>query len=131
MIRVRQLCPLRFNDYETLDAIGTKGRILLVWSTNYLKVHTFIKTYSITVILKRDNFELMITGVYGPQQNRDKIRFVNDLRSIRALSDLPWLINGDFNILRTLSDTTGNHTEMNSFLEFNRFISDANLFDVP
>lgn len=68
-LRVSQICPVRLRNYAALDSVGSKGGVLLVWSNDYQTMLTTTNSYSITVILKRENFTFMLTGVYGPQSN--------------------------------------------------------------
>lgn len=42
----------------------------------------------------------MLTNVYGPIDNSHKIDFLNELRLIRQLNNLSWLVVGNFNLLR-------------------------------
>ena len=50
----------------------------------------------------------MITAVYGPQEDSAKIEFLRELLPIRNYNEYLWIIIGDFNIIREISDTTGN-----------------------
>lgn len=120
-----------FRELAALDADGSKGGIVLVWSTLFQTILTSVGTYCITIITKRDNFSMMITGVYGPQNEIKKISFLNELRNIRSLSDLPWVILGDFNIIISSTDTTGMNINLGSMLQFYRLISDMELLDIP
>ena len=40
-----------------------------------------------------------MTGVYGPQQDQDKVEFMQELVDIRELIAGPWTVMGDFNLL--------------------------------
>jgi hypothetical protein len=44
------------------------------------------------------------TCVYGPQENEDKILFMQELRDIRAQCQGPWMIAGDFNLICRAED---------------------------
>jgi hypothetical protein len=73
----------------------------------------------------------MIICVYGPTKDNDKLSFLNKLRTLRTITDYPWMILGDFNIIRNLQETTGGHWNIGHILEFNHLINDLNLIDVP
>lgn len=66
----------------------------------------------------------MVTGLYGPQEDRAKLQFLEELRGIKNINNLPWLLLGDFNLLRSTQDTTGDNWNLGTILEFNRFIND-------
>lgn len=59
----------------------------------------------------------MLTGVYGPQRDNKKNIFLNELHSIRATNELPWVILGDFNIIRFINETMSN-MNIGTTLEF-------------
>lgn len=40
-----------------------------------------------------------LTGVYGPQDDSDKVEFLQELCDIRDLHRGPWIVAGDFNLL--------------------------------
>lgn len=81
------------------------------------------------IINKRDLI-FMCTGVYGPQEDPDKRIFLQELINIRARNSLPWLILGDFNLFRDITDTTGEVRNLRTMLDFNNFIDDIGLFEV-
>jgi hypothetical protein len=37
--------------------------------------------------------------VYGPQQDAEKVAFLEELREVRFLCTGPWLLVGDFNMI--------------------------------
>lgn len=80
---------------------------MLAWSSIFNLVDKIIGTYTVSVILKRGDFEFLCTGVYGPQDDIGKLNFIHELKTIGVSYDLPWIIVGDFNLLRSANDTTG------------------------
>lgn len=131
IFRVRQVCPAKFINFLTLDAIGTRGGILLAWSSRFCLIDSYTFNYSVTAVLKTNNFKFMYTVVYGPQDDRIKIEFLQELQSVRELNNLPWLLMGDFNLYRNIEDTTGNIRNLGLLAAFNSFISNTNLLEVP
>ena len=111
--------------------MGTKGGILLAWSDSFTELQSLVNEFSVTIILSRGVFKFMLTVVYGPQEDDNKLRFLAELRLIRFQNDLPWIIIGDFNLIRTNEETTGVPRSMSIMREFNNFISDVSLLDIP
>lgn len=131
IFRVRQVCPARFRNYITLDAEGSRGGILLAWSGSYKLLNSHIRNYSVSIILQRDDFKFMLTGAYGPQNDREKLDFLAELSELRSLNDLPWLAMGDFNMVRSIEDITSNSINLGIVLSFNNTIEDLELLEVP
>lgn len=46
-------------------------------------------------------------------------------------NDLPWIIVGDFNLIRSLEDTTARSANVGNILDFNYFIHESCLTEVP
>lgn len=131
IFRVRQVCPSRFREYAALDAEGTRGGVLLAWSNAYSRVIQYTNKWTVSVVLKIGQFQFFLTGAYAPQADREKIQFLQELRQLRLLNDLPWIVVGDFNMLRALDETTGGQRNAGIMLQFNNFIADECLIDVP
>jgi hypothetical protein len=58
-----------------------------------------------------DNIAWLITGVYGPQSDVDKILFLQEIIELCVLNLPAWLLLGDFNII--LSAQEKNNTRLN------------------
>lgn len=62
--------------------------------------------HTLTVLVKCPNDEQpwWLTCVYGPQEESDKVEFMQDLVDIRDLHVGQWLVAGDFNLLARQED---------------------------
>ena len=50
----------------------------------------------------------MITNVYGPQKQEDKLKLLTFLKELRERHpNMPWIIVGDFNMIRSLTEKKG------------------------
>lgn len=49
----------------------------------------------------------MFSGVYGPNDARDKALMWDELSSIHAWWAVPWYLEGDFNVVRFPSEKVG------------------------
>jgi hypothetical protein len=101
--------------------------------TNRMGIITYLNQsynlmFSNTVVLTNNlGLSFMVTNVYGPVDNDRKNDFLTEMRTIYCLNGLPWLLLGDFNIIRDLSDTTATNPNTHSMLAFNTFIADLEL----
>lgn len=73
----------------------------------------------------------MVTGVYGPQEDEEKVLFLQELRDVRALCSGPWLVAGDFNLIYQAIDK--NNANLNRALmgRFRRFLDDTEVMEIP
>lgn len=51
-----------------------------------------------------DGTEWSFTGVYGPQQEADKLFFLEELKSLKQNAQDKWLLSGDFNLIYKAED---------------------------
>lgn len=96
------LGPNFANNFTTLPADGVRGGILLAANENLFTLQNFHSTtYTISadVVMHADNTTWTITGVYGPQENRDKESFMEEIKSLKTRGKDEWLILGDFNLI--------------------------------
>lgn len=73
-----------------------------VWSVSNISRGEFSLTAMIT--LKSSDESWWLTCVYGPQSDSDKVRFLDELRSIRASRSESWMVCGDFNLIYKAED---------------------------
>ena len=55
---------------------------------------------SATVTSLADGKVWMVSSVYGPQADQDKVRFLAELETLGEQVQAPWILNGDFNLVR-------------------------------
>lgn len=73
--------------------------MLLLWDSEEVEVLEELcgaYTLSVRCLLKKQEIECCITGVYGPNAARERKYFLREL----------WIVGGDFNIIRHASEKT-------------------------
>ncbi|KAF5177633.1 hypothetical protein FRX31_032778 [Thalictrum thalictroides] len=111
-----------------------KGGIVLAWNSDYVEVIDKIDgafSVTITCILKENQFSWMMTGVYGPCKDDERNHFIEELYDLRAWSDLPWCIGGDFNVTRFVHERRGRQHITRFMSEFEELVENLNLVDYP
>lgn len=76
----------------TLPAVGTCGRILLTWKSSVCQViSSRVDSFSLSVHFNElEGRNWLLTGVYGPQEDDEKVLFLQELRDICALCAGPY-----------------------------------------
>ncbi|KAL3529370.1 hypothetical protein ACH5RR_008692 [Cinchona calisaya] len=68
-------------------------------------------------------------------QNREQNLEVQKLNSNienNQVRSLPWIVTGDFNVVSSIEEYLGSsHPDMNIIENFNKFLEDCNLFNLP
>lgn len=129
--QLRQVCPPRFVDFITLDSDGTRGGILLAWSNKFTRISTMVRSFSVSAVLRTGELTILCTGVYGPQDDRTKLVFLDELRNIAHNNEWPWVIMGDFNLFRSLDDTSAVVRNLGTLQAFNQLIHETGVVEVP
>lgn len=106
-----------------LPAIGTRGGILLAWRGNVCQaIASRVDTFLVSMLFaEQEGRNWWFTGVYGPQEDNEKVLFLQELRDIRSLCSGPWLVAGDFNLIYQAADKNNNNLDramMGSFRKF-------------
>lgn len=92
-----------------------------------------IGVLSVSYLLKNveDDFCWVFTGVYGPSVRRHREDFWEELGAIRGLSQDPWCIGGDFNVVKFLSKRNRFSRLSLAMRRFLKVIEDLELQDLP
>ena len=65
--------------------------------------------------------------MYGPQGREEKLDFLRQIAARRALCQGPWLLLGDFNMIRRASEKNNSNLDRGLMVSFNRFIGQHEL----
>ncbi|KAJ1279149.1 hypothetical protein BS78_04G132900 [Paspalum vaginatum] len=122
-----------FDKYVMLPADGTRGGVLVAWKSSVVQaLASRIDTFSVSVqFIEEEGRNWWFTGVYGPQDDGDKLLFLQELRQVRALCHGPWIVSGDFNLIYQAEDKNNSNLNRAMMGRFRRFLDDSDLKEVP
>lgn len=133
--KLLEICGFRLSQHEELPATGTRGGVLVAWtSSKFTLVSAIIRTYSVNVLLTNniDGKKFWFSGIYGPSNSVGRSAFKEELISIKPTDDTPWLLGGDLNFTLELQDRTSNTTaEWRNSMDFAALISTLGLINTP
>lgn len=66
-----------------------------------------------------------------PQDDCDKILFLQELRDVRALCHGPWLVAGDFNLIYQAEDKNNANLNRAMMGRFRRLLDDCEIKEIP
>ncbi|XP_071740585.1 uncharacterized protein [Rutidosis leptorrhynchoides] len=120
--------------YVQKPKIGKSGGMLLIWDpTVFVLEEAVQKKYFLAIkgMWKGKSKQSVIVNVYGPHKDKDKKVFWPSLESIMTLSDVEWVIGGDFNEVRTEDERQNCEFSKRREKMFNEFIEKCHLIDIP
>ena len=114
-------------------AHNSAGGLLIAWKHGFQALNSWVTRNSVSVLLKQTNSgaSLLITNVYGPSTDQLKPAFINEIRSLSSMVNDPWILGGDFNLVRWLIDRSGSQRSFTLMSLFNDLISELELIDIP
>ena len=124
------------DNYVYLPAIGFRGGILIAYTCDFqitVDPLTVASRFSITgsVVNRTDNTTWAITAVYGPQEDAQKVEFMQEIRLIKTLVQERWMILGDFNLICSAAEKNNANLNLRQLGQFRALIQDLELIDYP
>lgn len=118
-----------------MPADRTKGRILIACNRDFeiSADQLAVGNFSITGIVRdrSNNDEWAITGVYGPQEDGDKIQFLQEMRQTHTMAQQKWMLIGDFNLIRRANEKRSSNLNLRMMGCFRNTIDDLELLEIP
>ncbi|XP_074346861.1 uncharacterized protein LOC141685668 [Apium graveolens] len=131
--RIKHLCDkMGFDNHWTVECVSRSGGIALFWKSN---VKCTVCNQGINFIdvqiTNVNEVKWRLTGFYGfPERARIRESW-GLLKMLAGVSDLPWVVLGDFNDMVNISDKKGNCAHPQSLLDgFKRTIEECGLIEL-
>ncbi|CAM0954217.1 unnamed protein product [Alopecurus aequalis] len=126
----------RFSDnFIFKPATGTRGGLLIACTQDFSIQHEPLADgdFSISGLVtdRSDGSSWTMTGVYGPQEDPDKILFLQELRLVKQFARPEWLLIGDFNLITKVEEKSSGAVNLQMMGRFNALIGDLELIDYP
>lgn len=120
-------------EFLSVDADGSAGEVLCVW-----RLEVFVMSHCCSsrcfILLSGTifpDFQCLFINIYAPNDDSRRGLLWNVIKNLRSDFPGPWCLGGDFNEIRSLGKRKGCTRRDSGMLEFNNFIEELELFDVP
>ncbi|XP_071719408.1 uncharacterized protein [Rutidosis leptorrhynchoides] len=116
------------------EMIGKSGGQMLVWDTNIFEVNSELVSEFFIAIRgkwKSSGKESIIVNVYGPHDDVKKKKMWDSLDHVMNITDVSWILCGDFNEVRGPSERLNCEFFRNRAIRFNEFITRNGLVEIP
>ncbi|XVF70808.1 hypothetical protein PTKIN_Ptkin11bG0191400 [Pterospermum kingtungense] len=113
---------------------GNAGGLISCWNNNFFSVEAkFVSQRYILLIgvLQEINFRCGLDNVYAPNDESERSRFFDELSRVLDNAGCPWILGGDFNIVRSEEEKIGLTYNMVAMSNFSSFIESVGLVDLP
>jgi hypothetical protein len=106
------------------------GGIITLWKSSRFSGHLIVHNrfaLSIEINSVISGASWILTNVYAPSSLDGRAEFLAWMNSIDMPHDIVWLLLGDFNLIRRLSDRNKPRGNIQNMLDFNASISNLRL----
>lgn len=118
-------------DYCFLPSVGLSVGIVMAWRTDvWSMTEVSIQQFSVTSkasLTSTPSASWWITVVYGPQEDVDKVQFLESLIAVRASRPGAWILCGDFNMIYKEADKNNGRLDRRCMRRFRAFINRAQI----
>lgn len=95
-----------YDAFAFLPACATRGGIIIAWDSSRIQVSNLARdaNFLLGYVVPVCGPGWWLSVVYGPQEDAEKIRCLEELAERRLLCPGPWLAIGDYNLILNASD---------------------------
>lgn len=113
-------------------AEGNSGGILTMWNHEVFKENqTVIHKHFILITGALLGFACAIVNVYAPNDSNSRREVWIELLQLKSAHPVPWCVGGDFNEIKAIGERVGCTRIKRSMRDFQDFIENAELKDLP
>jgi len=108
------------------------GGVLIAWDPAFFSLDNFIKPYSLSTSISSttSNIDFTVTNTYGPSDHSASLPFLQNLLELPPLITGPWILLGDFNLVRCAADKNNGQINVPLTNAFNDAIHQLNLSEI-
>jgi exonuclease III len=108
LFKAKSFLPTNFaTSFVLAPAEGTRGGLLTAWDASFFSLDShFLKPHTLTTALtcNATSLDFTITNTYGPSDHAGSLPFLQNLQDLTHLISGPWILLGDFNLVRCAAD---------------------------
>jgi hypothetical protein len=127
--------PNLSSSFVTCDAAGSRGGMLTAWDPSILTLdnHSISNAYCLSTSFSSNSSEhtFSVTNVYAPSDHRNSPLFLSSLSDLAPSFTGPWLLAGDFNLVRSQQDKNTTVSNPALISAFNDKINEIGLLELP
>lgn len=133
---VLSMLGMAFDQFAYLPASNTHGGVLIAGRVPDVSFsNVLVGCYSITVSVANsssgdEDGSWWLTAVYGPQDEVEKVLFLEELEAIRDECLGPWALTGDFNLILNEADKNNDRINRASLRRFRQTVATLELQDM-
>ncbi|XP_074314499.1 uncharacterized protein LOC141649715 [Silene latifolia] len=124
---------VRYDSHARVDAVGFRGGIWVYWKSDLVNITPVTKhpQYITMEIARNSETPWFFTVVYASPDPHNRKELWSELKKIARQNNHPWMVAGDFNETRNLSEIHGGDANMARRCDlFNNWIENCELVEL-
>ncbi|GMJ12298.1 hypothetical protein HRI_004899000 [Hibiscus trionum] len=127
---------LKGNKYGNLECVGVDGAaggMAILWEPNFFNLDTKSSSSRYIALvgsLVQNRVQIGFINVYAPNDQHERKNFWLQLEGLIESLDVPVIVGGDFNAVKSVEEKWGATASSTSMGDFNSFIDRCNLMDL-
>ncbi|XP_074315315.1 uncharacterized protein LOC141651506 [Silene latifolia] len=122
-----------YDSHARVDAVGFRGGIWVYWKSDLVSITPITKhpQYITMEISRNSGVPWFFTAVYASPNPQDRRELWTELADFARRNNHPWMVAGDFNETRNLTERHGGDANMARRCDmFNNWIEDCELIEL-
>jgi exonuclease III len=131
---LRNFTPRSFDNFCFVPSVGNSGGMMISWHGSKLQGQVIFENeyaQSVEFLSKLTGQKWILTNVYAPCTSQRKLDFLNWFKNISMPDDQPWIVIGDFNLIRRPENRNKPGGDPNMMMAFNEAISKLGILELP
>ncbi|KAL4320202.1 hypothetical protein GQ457_18G015870 [Hibiscus cannabinus] len=121
-------------NFSFIASEGAAGGLISLWDPVFFKCESVVgsKNYIVLIgTLAKQDFKCALINVYGPHDVGERSQMFDNLSKCIFDLQVPVIVGGDFNVVRTKEEKIGVSFHKKTMREFSDFIETMSLVDIP
>lgn len=122
-------CKIKLPNFISDEKEG--GKLWVFWSDDYKVEWVHLSDQALHGIFIKGEYKMLVSFIYAKCNVSERRKLWQELENVRVIG-LPWVVSGDFNIIRNDSKRVGGHPRpLYAMVDFNDCIDKCYLLQLP
>lgn len=120
-------------EFACSNAIGASGGLITIWNKSFFRAENIVvhRHFILVQGSVNNNFPCVIVNVYAPNDTVSRRGVWEELVTLKAISQLPWCLGGDFNEIMFVNERIGCSSVDRGMRDFVDFGNNLEVVDIP
>jgi exonuclease III len=122
IFKARKFLPAKFTDFLYYPSDGASAGLLITWNQKDYNIQlrdSRRSALTVQVQSNSDDQNFVLTNIYAPCEHIEHSQFFSEIKHLQLTIAEPWVLAGDYNIYRYVSEKNNSNINWAAMDEFN------------